>query len=212
MLAMVDDEEQNHWDLQLPHVESAHNNSVSAATGLSPNEVHMDRLPRLPLTVFDPPNVGGHPSLKRGYLAYIDLATAPQKTRLPRRPGTSRHQRIASQPPQRPHHVRPPPISSVHHRRFGVDLQLRSNQPPTYQETHRRHRAEDQALLQLDIPLQDSRRRLGTGLRHPRWSVPSEQIAIVRPSLRRAWTRLQTPRLRSSMQAVREPRRHSNLP
>ena len=53
MLAMVVNELQNIWDVQLPHVESACNNSVKAATGLTPNEVHMGRLPRLPLTIFD---------------------------------------------------------------------------------------------------------------------------------------------------------------
>ena len=46
-------------DLQLPPVESAYNNSVGAATGLASNEVHMGRLPRLLLAVFDLPNVGG---------------------------------------------------------------------------------------------------------------------------------------------------------
>ena len=39
----------------------------------------MSRLLRLPLTVFDPPNVGGHQSLNRDQLAYIDLATARQQ-------------------------------------------------------------------------------------------------------------------------------------
>ena len=65
MLAVVGDDEQNDWDLQLPHVESAYNNSVSAATGLAPNETHMGRLPRLALTVFDPRNPGGHQSVNR---------------------------------------------------------------------------------------------------------------------------------------------------
>ena len=78
-LAMVGDERQNYWDLQLPYVESACNNSVSAATGLAPNEAHLGRLPRLPLTVYDPPNVGAHQSLNRDQLAYIDLATARQQ-------------------------------------------------------------------------------------------------------------------------------------
>ena len=48
MLAMVCNEHQNDWDYHLPHVEYAYNNSVSAATGLAPNEVHIGRLPRLP--------------------------------------------------------------------------------------------------------------------------------------------------------------------
>ena len=53
MLAMVVKERQDDWDAQLPHVEFAYKNSVSAATGLAPNEVHMSRLPRLPLTMLD---------------------------------------------------------------------------------------------------------------------------------------------------------------
>ena len=44
MLAMVVNERQDDWDLHLPHVEFAYNNSVSAATGLAPNVVHMGRL------------------------------------------------------------------------------------------------------------------------------------------------------------------------
>ena len=51
MLAMVVNERQDDWDLHLPHVEFTYNNSVSAATGLAPNEVHMGRLPRPPLRV-----------------------------------------------------------------------------------------------------------------------------------------------------------------
>ena len=50
MLAMVN-ELQNNWDEQLPHVDFAYNNSVSSATDLTPNEVNMGRLPRLPLTI-----------------------------------------------------------------------------------------------------------------------------------------------------------------
>ena len=44
MLAMVCNERLTDWDIHLPHVESAYNNSVSAATGLAPNEVHIGRL------------------------------------------------------------------------------------------------------------------------------------------------------------------------
>ena len=52
LLAMVVNELQNSCDVQLPHVEFAYSNSASAATGLASNEVHMGRLPRLPLTFF----------------------------------------------------------------------------------------------------------------------------------------------------------------
>ena len=67
MLAMVANE--------LPHVEFAHNHSVSAATGLAPNEVHMGRLPRLTLTTFEHNGVFGQQSLACDHLAYCDLAT-----------------------------------------------------------------------------------------------------------------------------------------
>ena len=43
ILAMVCNEHQNDWDAHIPHVEYAYNNSVSAATGLAPNEVHIGR-------------------------------------------------------------------------------------------------------------------------------------------------------------------------
>ena len=79
MLAMVVSERQDDWDFRLPHVEFAYNNSVSAATGLTPNEVHMGKLPRLPLTVFERTGVAGHQSLARDYLAYCDLATDRQQ-------------------------------------------------------------------------------------------------------------------------------------
>jgi len=48
MLAMVCNERQDDSDIYLPHVEFAYNNSVSAATGLAPNEVHMNRPPAFP--------------------------------------------------------------------------------------------------------------------------------------------------------------------
>ena len=51
-LAMADNEVQNNGDDQLPHVEFGYNNSISAATGLAPNEIHMGRLPPLPRTIF----------------------------------------------------------------------------------------------------------------------------------------------------------------
>ena len=79
MLSMVVNEQQNDWDVHLPHVSFAYNNSVSAATGLAPNEVHMGRLPRLPLTVFESSNFGGHQSLDRDITAYCDLAADRQR-------------------------------------------------------------------------------------------------------------------------------------
>ena len=79
MLSMVVNEQQNGWAVTLPHVAFAYKNSVSAATGLAPNGVHMGRLPRLPLTVFDSRNFGGHESLDRDITAYCDLAADRQR-------------------------------------------------------------------------------------------------------------------------------------
>ena len=48
MLAMFVNERQDDWNVHLPHIELAYNKSVSAATGLVPNEVYINRLPRPP--------------------------------------------------------------------------------------------------------------------------------------------------------------------
>ena len=60
MLARVFNEHQNNLDVLLPHDEYAYNNSISAATGLAPNEVDRKCLPRLPLTVLDRSSGGAH--------------------------------------------------------------------------------------------------------------------------------------------------------
>ena len=77
-LAMVDNERQDDWDAELPHVEFAYNNSTSAATRLAPNEVHMARLPRLPLTILDRYGVARPQSLARDHLAYCELPSERQ--------------------------------------------------------------------------------------------------------------------------------------
>ena len=41
MLAMVVNELQHDWDLQLPHVQFDYNNWISAGTGLVPNGVYL---------------------------------------------------------------------------------------------------------------------------------------------------------------------------
>ena len=38
MLSMIINERQDDWDLCLPQVQAAYNNSVNLATGLAPNE------------------------------------------------------------------------------------------------------------------------------------------------------------------------------
>ena len=79
MLATVVNELQNKWDEQLSHAEFEYNVCVSAATSLAPNEVHMSRLPRLPLTIFERAGVAGLQSLARDRLAYCDLAADRQQ-------------------------------------------------------------------------------------------------------------------------------------
>ena len=53
--------------------------TVNVATGLAPNEIYIGRLPRLPLSIFEPENIGGHQSLDRDHLVYSNLATDRQQ-------------------------------------------------------------------------------------------------------------------------------------
>ena len=63
----------------LPHVSVVYNNYVNVATGFAPNEIHIGRLPRISLSVFEPENIGGHQSLDRDRLVYINLDTDRQQ-------------------------------------------------------------------------------------------------------------------------------------
>lgn len=79
ILTVAVNERQTDWDVHLPHIEFAYNNSVSQATGLAPNEVHMGRIPRIPLSVFDHPRVTGHQGLDRDQVDYCNLAVDRQR-------------------------------------------------------------------------------------------------------------------------------------
>ena len=72
VLPMIVNERQDYWNSHLPHVQFSYNHSVSAATELTPNEVHMNHLPHLPLTVFEHPHA-------RGQLEYDGLAADRQR-------------------------------------------------------------------------------------------------------------------------------------
>ena len=72
VLAMGCKEHQIDWVTHLSHVEYTYNNSASAATGLASNEVHIIRLPSLPLAVFDRSYGGARQSLDHDCLAYCD--------------------------------------------------------------------------------------------------------------------------------------------
>ena len=72
VLPVAVNEQLTDWDIHLPpHIEFAYNNFVSCqATGVAPNDAHMGRVPRLPLSVFDPACVSGHQGLDRDQVAY----------------------------------------------------------------------------------------------------------------------------------------------
>lgn len=56
----VVDNLQNNWYLHLSHVMLYYNNSVDTTTGLFPNELHLGRYPRFPITVFERHTFDGH--------------------------------------------------------------------------------------------------------------------------------------------------------
>ena len=65
---MVGTERQDDWNLEIPRVQIACDNSVSAATGLAPNEVlfcnlikvHTSKIQCLLLTIFERSSISGH--------------------------------------------------------------------------------------------------------------------------------------------------------
>ena len=65
MLPLVISEQQDNWDEWLPYVVQAYNNSVSTATGLAPNEIHLGRMPRLPTTLIEECVVKGQRAITR---------------------------------------------------------------------------------------------------------------------------------------------------
>lgn len=79
MLSMVVNERQKDKDEQLSRVEAVFSSSVDTGTGLAPNEVHLGRLPRLPIIVIERPGASGHQSLRHDHLKYGDLARERQQ-------------------------------------------------------------------------------------------------------------------------------------
>ena len=79
MLSLVISEQQDDWDEGLPYVVQAYNNSVSAATRLAPNEIHLGRMPRLPMTVIDECVVKEHTDEKQDQLLYLDIVRKRQQ-------------------------------------------------------------------------------------------------------------------------------------
>lgn len=79
MLAVSVNENQVDLEIVLPHIDSVDNNTVSQATGLDPNEVHIGCHPRHLISLFLPLNVGGQDSLDRDQLEYCNLAVHIQR-------------------------------------------------------------------------------------------------------------------------------------
>ena len=73
MLSYLISDDQKNWDDMLMHAVAAHNNNVSRGTGLAPNEVHIGRYPRLPMTILEGRGVRGHQGLKQDQLDYLEL-------------------------------------------------------------------------------------------------------------------------------------------
>ena len=74
MLSHLIADNQINWDeLMLLHAIAAHNNSVSHGTGLAPNEAHIVRYPRLPMTILEGRGARGHQGLRRDQLDFLQL-------------------------------------------------------------------------------------------------------------------------------------------
>ena len=66
-------DDQKNWDEALLHRIAAHNNNVSRGIGFAPNEVHIGRYPRSPMTILEGSGLKGHQSAKRDQLDYREL-------------------------------------------------------------------------------------------------------------------------------------------
>ena len=76
MLSYLIADDQKNWDEMLIHAVAAHNNNVSRGTGLAPNEAnegHIDRYPRLPMTILEGRGLKGYQDLKQDQLDYLEL-------------------------------------------------------------------------------------------------------------------------------------------
>ena len=79
MLSLVTSEQQDDWDEWFPYVVQAYNDSVSAATGLAPNEICLGRMLRLPMTIIDECVVKAHMGEKQDQLLYLDTVRERQQ-------------------------------------------------------------------------------------------------------------------------------------
>ena len=73
MLSYLIADDQTNWDELLLHAIAAHNNSVNHGTGLAPNEAHIVRYPRLPMTILERRGARGHQGLRRDQLDFLQV-------------------------------------------------------------------------------------------------------------------------------------------
>ena len=73
MLSHLIADNQTNWDELLLHSVAAHNSSVSRGTGLAPNEVHIGRYSRLPMTILEGRGARGRQGLRRDQLDFLQL-------------------------------------------------------------------------------------------------------------------------------------------
>lgn len=79
MLACIGDERQDDWDEHLSYVEFSDSNCVNAAADLAPSEIHIGRVPRSPLAIFQYNHLGGNQSLQCDELECCDLSKDRQQ-------------------------------------------------------------------------------------------------------------------------------------
>ena len=73
MLSHLIADNHTNWDELLLHAIAAHNNSVSRSTGLAPNEIHIGRYQRLPMTILERRGARDHQGLRRDHLDFLQL-------------------------------------------------------------------------------------------------------------------------------------------
>lgn len=61
---------QDNWNVHLPHIGFAYNNSLSVVTGLAPNRIRLGHLPRFPIVILEQGHIPGNQSLQRYQRAY----------------------------------------------------------------------------------------------------------------------------------------------
>ena len=75
MLSYLIADDQKNWDEMLMHAVAAHNNNVSRGSGPAPDEVHIGRYPRLPMTILEGRGEKSHQGLKQDQMDYLELST-----------------------------------------------------------------------------------------------------------------------------------------